>query len=149
MGTGLCQKDPTFFHLANWDLKPLVHTSTVLLPPVSDPSKSSENRAFFPPLLQDFPTLKNNIPPDEEAENVPSQRPGLDASNPLLPNLGAFGNLLLPPSPPPLSPSSVHILGSEVKATAQPLPSTNKYQPLENQLNIPSCVGPGWLGRSF
>lgn len=112
-------KGSLIFHLANWDFKPAVPTPTALLPPVSDPSKSSET-GFLPAPLQDFPTLKC-----EGGERAKPEA-ALDTGSCQTWELWKPASSSYPASSPP---SSVCILGSEVKATAQPLPDTNKYQP--------------------
>ena len=65
---------------------------------------------------------------------MPNWRPGLDASLAL-----KTSPSLVPPS---LPPSSMCILGSDVRATAR-----HKHQPLGIQLHVPGFVGPsrwGW-----
>lgn len=79
---------------------------------------SPPKTGFLPcPLLQDFPSLKINALTEEKGvETMPSQRPGLDSSMALKTWFFLLARLL--------ATNSMCILGLEVKAMAQPLPST-------------------------
>lgn len=57
-----------------WPTNLPVHTPTALFPPMSDSSRS-------PPTAPGLLSLKITVPSEEKVvENVPSQRPGVDAS---------------------------------------------------------------------